>query len=326
MEPTQRLHEIDLVKAVAIVTVVLIHAQDGLQGYDPALERFLREWTRFAVPLFLLAAGFLFTKSAVGTAELARKLSGRILLPYLICSIFMLWFRATWLFEPRLGTADPVALGLLLLSGRTLGIYYFVALISVLYALSLWWRQWPIPPLYLLWGVCGIGSLIVLNRPRIVVALAVVGAFMYLTGWLLSLHYAALRPRLRSQSGALLALALAVEVAYALLITRLPTGSWFYPPLTLAHYFAIFGGLLAVGVRWPVDAPPIRFLSESSYAIYLLHFPILRAMQYAFLTPQNAAQLPALLVPWIAATVATSLFILLFRQLLGRRSFYLIGA
>lgn len=324
--PQTRLFEVDLIKAVCIVTVVLIHALDSLRGYNATVTYFLREWTRFAVPLFLLTAGFLFNKSSASTRALVRRIAGRILLPYLVCSTLMLWFRATWLFEPRLITTSPVEIGLLFLTGRTLGIYYFVALILFLYAGSLWWRHWPTRPLYALWTLCGIGSLLTLNGPRPVLTMVVVGMFMYLTGWILSLHYATLRPWLRQQSGVLLALALTVEIAYTALIIRIPSHSPWYPPLTLAHYHAILLGLAVVGIRWPRDSRAIRFLSEASYAIYLLHFPILRAIQYAYVTEQNAHLLRAALVPWILATGATVLLILLLRKILGRASFYLIGA
>ena len=58
---TRRFAEIDALKAVGIVTVVLIHSFRS--PFDPTVspgEVWLGHLTRFAVPAFLMASGFLY--------------------------------------------------------------------------------------------------------------------------------------------------------------------------------------------------------------------------------------------------------------------------
>ena len=298
---------------------------------------FLEEWLRFAVPLFLLTAGFLFNKSDVPATTLLRRMGRRIVVPYLVCSVFMLWFRATWLFEPRLSTVNPLEIARLVLTGRTLGIYYFVVLILGLYLFSLWLRRWPTPWIVILWTVVGlrwltssIESLNALGRTaapmRPVVGVIVASTFMYLMGWLLSLRYSDLRPFLRRHSGWLIGVALVVEVMGMLLIMRIPADDPWYPSITCAHFVAVFVGLMGVGLGWPAQVPAIRFLSNASYAIYLLHFPILRAIQYTYVNEQNLMQARSMLIPWVLSLGGTVLLVLALKRILGRYSRCLIGA
>jgi fucose 4-O-acetylase-like acetyltransferase len=76
---SQRFHEVDLLKAVGILTVVLIHSLRS--PWEPSispLELWLGNVTRFAVPGFLVASGYLYATTApIGWALTRRRLRSR---------------------------------------------------------------------------------------------------------------------------------------------------------------------------------------------------------------------------------------------------------
>ena len=331
----ENLFEIDLIKGVCILTVVLGHSiNTGALEYKPGLEQFLGDWTRFAVPLFLLVSGFLFNKSGVSTWTLAGKLTKRIVPAYLICSVLMLWLRTMWL-RPSLGELNWAQIAGMFIIGEALGIYYFVFVISYLYTFSLWWRHWPIRWLYVLWAVEVIATIMFYvklpwffpDKPEwffiILFRHPVIHLLPYLTGWLLSVHYDEIRPWFRRNSGNLIMITLAADVVLMMIIEKLQA----YAPhqlLIQVHVYVFFVGFICLGIRWPINSRIIEFLSKASYGIYLIHFPIVRAIQYAY-NGRNAMTLERILVPWIITCLASGLIILCFRGVFGKRSRYIIG-
>ena len=88
VQATERFVEIDALKTAGIATVVLIHCVRT--PWDPLispLEIWLGHLTRFGVPTFLFASGFLYATSERVSARLTLRRLRRILLPYLIVSL-----------------------------------------------------------------------------------------------------------------------------------------------------------------------------------------------------------------------------------------------
>ncbi|MFC1765175.1 acyltransferase [Planctomycetota bacterium] len=332
----QRWHEIDLIKAASIVTVVLIHSINSGFGYQGRVEKILGAWSLFAVPSFLFAAGFLFPKSGPSTGTLARKLAHRILPPYLICSVIMLGMRATWL-EPRLGSPSAFQWFAMFAFGQTGPIYYFVFVIGYLYALSLWWRKWPTRWVFVLW--CFELVLIFVFYARlswffpkqsnlfwfILFRHPIVHLLPYLTGWLVSIHYAQIRPWLLRHAKGLIAGALLTDIVLVGLIQivqKSPIDKW----LSQVHIYTCLLALICIGICYPIKSRAVRLLSETSYAIYLIHFPIVRALQYLWTDSWHKHVTCGILVTWCMGTVCTVLLIATLKKLLGLRSKLIIGA
>ena len=120
-----RLPEVDRLRAVAIVTVVLIHTLPFRAPTTGYLDWWLGDVTRFAVPVLLFASGWLVPRRRVGLDWLRRRLR-RLVPPYLVGSVVMLLVSSV---SPLLDRR-PVAQALLL--GDAVGIYYFVVVLIVL--------------------------------------------------------------------------------------------------------------------------------------------------------------------------------------------------
>ena len=87
MSSPERLVPIDVLKGVGIVSVVWIHASSGPAIGEPGLlERFLLQLTRFAVPAFLAASGYLYAARERVPGAVTRTRLRRVLLPYLLAS------------------------------------------------------------------------------------------------------------------------------------------------------------------------------------------------------------------------------------------------
>jgi fucose 4-O-acetylase-like acetyltransferase len=87
MRPDERLPAVDVIKAAAIVAVVLQHA--GPPRWSPHYAEFDQvfrvSWIQFHVPAFVLMAGFLSARHRLGWDELVSRLR-RLLVPYLVAS------------------------------------------------------------------------------------------------------------------------------------------------------------------------------------------------------------------------------------------------
>lgn len=122
--------EIDVLKGVAIVCVVVIHSspaalQTDLPGGHARGLCAVAMLTQFAVPCFLMCSGFLYaTVDRVSVFTLRERLR-RLLLPYLPAAILAGWFRSEVLGIPVSWIRD-------LLLGHTFGIYYYVFVIFTL--------------------------------------------------------------------------------------------------------------------------------------------------------------------------------------------------
>ena len=77
-ETARRYPEIDAIKAAGIVTIVLIHAlRSPWDAGVSELERWLGHVTRFGVPGFLFASGFLYAGAPADSVTTGRRLRRR---------------------------------------------------------------------------------------------------------------------------------------------------------------------------------------------------------------------------------------------------------
>jgi len=317
----RRYAEVDAWKATAILTVVAIHSFRS--PFDPSIsdaEVWLGHLTRFAVPAFLLASGFLYAGAAnAGRAVTLRRLR-RILVPYAIASLVVI----AWSLQQGLPPESESFLADLLF-GAAVGPYYYVfivvglvlvtpgfarlagprmaALTAALVAIQ-WWSDAATPFFSsFFWA---------LRNPLLWWA-------YFAVGWLLRLHHAAavawIAPRRATLVAVLAAVVVALSVASGLAGPRLAVRSaaWLEVYAVCALIFVASAGRDRV-------SPAMRYLSDASYAIYLVHLLFVRiASAYVPPPPGRLALLPVL-VPWVCALVGSIAVIAGLRAVLGRHS------
>ncbi len=275
MKPATRYPWIDLLKAAGIVAVVWIHAFDQLDVTQTPLVARLSMLSRFAVPAFFLASGFLQAVGRrVGPREFLVRRLRRLLVPYGVASAAAILFR--WLV---LGERFGVATLLWMFAvGDAWGIYYFIPLLVVTSALGeilfrfprLAWPTW-----------IGLTILGILAYQLQFYA----GSFAaelrnplrwwgwFCGGWLLAVERGrinALGHRGQRIFGGLLVAA--AGGCYAAAVTWLAPG-WSRTGATL-EYLMVEGLLLGTALAaWRGRCPAaIRWLSEASYPLYLQHY------------------------------------------------------
>jgi surface polysaccharide O-acyltransferase-like enzyme len=324
-----RYFEVDLLKAAAIVTVVLIHSLPA--PWDPsttAVEVWLGNVTRFAVPCFLLTSGFLYaTREGVPGSVTAGRVR-RIVAPYLVASIAAQIWR---LAEGRPSITGGVATDLLF--GASLGPFYYVLQIFLLVLLTPAFaslsRLAPalftaLLPLSILVQFAFDQGWILELDIRWYIRNPLVWWCYFLLGWNLRLHYEPISRFVVARRGALVA-------ALSLLVCALALGIAWGPseqavrPFTWASAYAIAGLLFALGCGRSVDWAPLRTLSDSSYAIFLFHLFFVAPLAPLLRSPGQFSPL-ALLLPWLAGMVGSLLLVSAAKRLLGDRSRDWVGA
>jgi surface polysaccharide O-acyltransferase-like enzyme len=327
MTAERRFAEIDALKTAGIATIILIHCVRA--PWDPlvsGVEVWIGHVTRFGVPAFLMASGFLYAAGPpAGIAMTMRRLR-RILVPYLLVSIAaQLWW---WSLGVSTETGNfwlDIALG------ASMGPYYYVFVITglvlltpligrldarLLAALTLllvvaqflvdaarafqvimfWHYRSPL----LWWGYFGVGWLLRLHRDAVI-------------GWMTS-----------RRSWLLPALATSVVTLAALSAADLPdlvvrSAMWL-------NVYAISATIVLIASGRETTQPWLKALSDATYAIFLLHlFFVYSAQQYLPHPPGQAAFAPVVL-PWLAGLLGPLIVIQVVRQFLGDRSRNWIGA
>jgi peptidoglycan/LPS O-acetylase OafA/YrhL len=343
-----RWFEIDLVKAASILGVIYIHSISRTMGTTDPMGVFFGDWTRFAVPGFVFAAGFLFKKGQVDTLRLAWRLFIRIIPPYLICSLVML---SLGVAERGVGAAAPSGERIVtdLLFGNTIGIYYFVFVITYLYAfsfvlrllspgmiLSLWvmtigvtvWfylEPFRFIPLFLkqvLPGEYYELYFVLLRHPC-------VHLLFYLTGWVVSLFYDYIRYALSKGFTPIVVFACTADIVALYIIhrTRDDFSAWHLWQLTIqVHIILTLLCVLVIGIKKRFCVTAVDYLSRNSYAIFLVHLPFVRLIQGWF---------PAITVryspihsnfAWVGGIVGSIVVIAIVKFLFRKFSPYVVGA
>jgi surface polysaccharide O-acyltransferase-like enzyme len=323
----RRFVEIDALKALGIVAVVLIH---GLRSpWDETLsqtEVWLGHLTRFAVPSFLLASGFLYaTTEDVPIAITLRRLR-RVLVPYLLAS---LGAQAWWAVS---GGSSPTGSMLRdLLFGSSFGPYYYVFVVVWLILLTPLLVRLPRPLLFPVAGVLIAAQWMVDAAVWLPVDLYVqvrsplLWWAYFLLGWLLRVNRATFEHWVVPHR-ARIAIPLAVTVAL-LTWTSAQTGPFLLVrSAAWLEVYAILALVLTLTVARSASPPAVRWLADATYAIYLLHLFFVYPLQRLFPPPPlQAAWLP-ILAPWLGALAGSIALVALLQRLLGKRSRDLIGA
>jgi surface polysaccharide O-acyltransferase-like enzyme len=308
-----------------IVTIVLIHALPP--PWDPGASpwvRWLHQVTRFGVPGFLLASGFLYAAGPSDLAVAGRRLR-RILVPYLVASLLaQLWHLAHASASPTGNVWKD------LLFASSFGPYYYVFVIAPLVALSPAFARLPRPALLaaaaaLLAAQWAVEAAEVwrldfywhLRNPLLWWA-------YFAIGWCLRAEHARLSAWLAPRrAGAVAALAAAVAAltwlasdAAGMPRTAARTASWL-------DVYAILA-LVAAAAGFFARSRGLRALSDATYAVYLYHLFFLYAAQEAL---GALARGPgAVLLPFAAGLLGSLALVALARRILGPRARDWLGA
>lgn len=321
-----RRFEVDLVKAVGIVAVVLIHSLRPF--FAPEVSRTeLRtlQITQFAVPGFLAASGFLYASAQPISWAVTRGRLRRLLVPYFVASIAAqgFWF----VFDGR--AARPSALLEDLLLASSFGPFYYV-LQAVLFALAApafsrlgphslraltaagiaaQWVCWVLLKLPLFWLV---------RNP-----LHWMGFF--LAGWWLRMREPAGSHWLASHRVGM-GLSSAVGFGAASLIGSSTTLWSLSQTLSWLSVWCVLGLILTLGAQREARHRAVRFLSDSTYTIYLLHLFFVVPVQR--LVPPAAGVFDPLAIgaAWLAGMLGPLALAAGGRAVLGRHSRTILGS
>lgn len=275
MSQHKRYMWVDVLKASGIVTVLWIHAYCQLGQEKSVLIERLAMLSRFAVPAFFFASGFLQAAGPrMRAPDFIAHRARRLLVPYLIASAGALCFRYAVLGD-RFSAMDMCRA---LLLGDAWGIYYFVPVLVAASAVGEVLFRYPrlAWPTWIAWAVLGVMA----YRLELYA-----GSFSlelrnpcrwwgwFLGGWVVAVHIrhiSALRRSLRIAAGC--GALLASAACYARYCVSLPSG-W-SPEGATVEYIMVQGILVSVVLlAWQgPQVTVVRWLSDATYPIYLLHY------------------------------------------------------
>jgi len=324
----QRFDEVDAIKALGILVVVAIHTvRSPWEVGASDVELWLGHVTRFAVPSFLFASGFLYSTRASVPFEATRRRLVRIALPYLLFSIAAQAVRHV----RGLGPATGSVLGDLA-SANSFGPYYYVLVFAAMVlAVPLLARLSPRAHFALFAAALAFqGWLEVYSRLPFT---------WHLRNPLLWLPYFQLGWIARSRSASIARIPRARAAAIALACASAAAGAfgalWTLPPHSLARaieWLAIYACIAALffaarAVHLPAGAhAAVRGLSDVTYSVYLSHLLFLPWLRDAFRAAPGVLEPAAIALPWLAALAGSLAIVAVARALLGVRSRAWIGA
>ena len=266
-EPATRFLEVDLLKALGILCVPLIHLVIAV-GYT-------NRWTvvavtTWAVPGFFFASGFLYQEGpALALPTVGRRLR-RLLLPYATAGVLTAVVQN--LQNGAASHAGEVLLGFLL--GTSWGAYYFVFVLTIFILLT--------PALARLSDRTCIALFVAAVVVQQLFATEVLhdplldgwrspftwGAY-FLFGWVVKRHYGTISRRLTAiRLPAICALAL-LTLVWIAAFTVNPQRPAIYRSV---YAYGVLALLVTVGIGRPTHSQLLCFLSDRSYPIYLFHW------------------------------------------------------
>jgi fucose 4-O-acetylase-like acetyltransferase len=315
--PAARLDGIDFLKAAAITAVVFAHSGVFSARATPWDRWLTGRWVWFHVPTFLLVSGFLYCRrDPVPLAEVGARL-GRLLLPYAVVSLAVL--------ASGVG-GRPATLGEAawrLATGSALGVYYFVPVLAACELLI-----WPLsrlrePGVAGFVGLCLAYALASALAPRLALPLDPFWAARsptesfwggyFVLGWLAALGWPRLAElAIRHRGWVILACVGGIALWFHGVGGRI-SPRW--SVLTRVAYTLSVAGALLLATRGRRAPPALRFLSEASLAIYLLHAPLLTASYFPVAGWSPLARIPFQVALGLGGS---SLLALAARRALGR--------
>jgi len=322
-----RRFEVDLVKAIGIATVVLIHSlRPFFVPQSSRTELVLGSILQFAVPGFLAASGFLYASGERASAAVTRRRLARLLVPYLLASLaaHVFWY----VFDGR--TPAPRALLESLLLASAFGPYYYV-LVAVLFVVA--------TPALLRLGPRALGALTVAGiAAQCVLWMSLPFSFFwmfrnplhwagfFLAGFWLGRHEPSATARIGSRRGLICGASVAVAGVAALL--RADTQSYeLGGALSSLFVWSVLLALFAFAAQREGRSRAIRFLSDSTYTIYLFHLFAVFPMQRFVPAPPGVFDPVPIGATWLVGFVAPLLLAAAGRAVLGAsRSRALLGS
>ena len=326
MSAEQRFVEIDALKTAGIVTVVLIHCLRT--PWDPLispLEVWLGHLTRFGVPAFLFASGFLYATNEPVSARLTLRRLRRILLPYLIVSLAaQLWWSLLELpTEVRNFWPD-------LAFGSSMGPFYYVFVIAGLVVVTPLFARLP--------SAARIALTVAMLAAQWYVD-AAVGVDMplywhlrspllwwayFLVGWQVRLHRLAVSNWLAHRSywlAPVLLIAiwvLAVQSSAPGPLLGVRTAAWL-------NVYAILLLVYSVASGRADTTGALRYLSDATYAIFLLHVFFVSGVELLVPHRPLVSEFAPIALRWLAGFAGPIILLTAARASLGERSRDVIG-
>lgn len=332
-----RINEIDILKAISIIAVVFIHSISTSFAGKELIEKILGDALRFAVPGLLFASGFLFNKNKNDSSkQIVVKFLTRIFPPYLFCSFIVLFFNLPGNLHPL----NDLTFNRFLFNitfGNILGVYYYIFVILYLYFFSLLLRKLSNTIIALLW-CCSIGTTILFYtnltlffpppQNRFFFYLMrhpIVHILPYLTGWFVSLHYERIIAFIKKRYNVQLIILCLLNICLLTLNQFIKTFAYSQLIIQIQIYCSILF-LCVIGKHYFKSNKIIIFLSKNSYGIFLIHFPIVRAVQTFAPEITLNFSMKYSFIAFIAGICGSIIIISIGRKIIGKYSKYLIGA
>lgn len=334
-----KIGELDIVRGLAILAVVVIHSTSDGSSYElmgrshtQLLYFFINKMCAFAVPLFILVSGlvlfyvYIDNWSAAKAGQFYLKRVRSVIVPYLLWS-FIYYMYDQWLIQPQHVTLDWADFGSKLPWADAKYHLYFMIIIIQFYLLFpplvwlsrkfAWFRR-----LLPLWGLLVQAGFYCYRHwvhPLDHGAELCVSYFLFFTfgGWL-GIHYEQARAFIRRHAGWLVPLGIAFGLAYTGMFIldqyRLASfeNTWYEAFWTLygcgsALIFIVFA--LWLERSWRSLGALLTSLGFASFGVYLMHPLVLTTWKLRIDPPGSAlgfnlynigAFALTLLVPWIA--------------------------
>ena len=321
---TERLAPIDVLKALCIGLVVVIHAV-GSPGN--AVEDYFGHLMRFAVPMFLAISGWLHATEEPIPWKRTRERLTRLLIPYLVASLLAEYY---WASRGESRSASRILHDLVF--GDAFGPYYYVFAIVTMTLLAPLFARVSRRRLLVAWVVLVVMFGVALAGVTLSPEMQLTSDFFwvprdpannatyYLAGWLAALYREPLGSFCRKHRTSLLSLGIVVAGALSAIapLREMPLAA------NLAGWLnkLVVGAVLALLASSIGRAPRIvRLASDATYAIYLFHVFFVEEVNRA-LPPSTLQEVSA----WCAGILGSVLVIAASRWVLRERARTWVGA
>ncbi len=340
--PKHRYHEIDLLKCISILLVVYAHAVTT--SFAPSKVWYIslaRDMGRFAVPALFFTSGFLFDKGNRTTWQIIKKKLWRILPPYLFCSVCIQFLDLPKTSIP-LGQLSMKQFALNLVAGNTIGIYYFIFVLFYLYAFSLVFRKLPVKWVWAVWLISllclwlfveriyipslGLNYIIPDNIFGFLMRHPFYWFFPYMTGWMISLYYKNICTFVDANAILAIFISASFIVIFHLCSNVFGEGLREFPVIDQTTIYLKICLFFCVGIKISKSTAVVRYFSDNTFGIYLVHFPIVKSAQASLAAYSVSYLFLSTVMSWTAAVVLSLVIIQFFKKMAGRYSVYFIGS